>query len=180
MSLLLFKVSRVSAVSTSTPDSDMVTAVTRHVPIDESLKSVQMSNGTGMPDVVAVNNQPCIVQSAALPPPSPPKASHAESASQLTTLNGRIIGLDGQELTLWGINWFGFEDGTTMVDGLWAGACPYYSNQSMHEDLLSKLWQYCLQSAHVCDLSPAILLLAVGHLLIIRTLRDDPSMGALK
>lgn len=39
MSLLLFKVSRVSSVSTSTPDSGMVIAVTRHVPVDESLKS---------------------------------------------------------------------------------------------------------------------------------------------
>ena len=77
-----------------------------------------------MPDVVAVNNQPCVIQSAALPPHSPPKASHAEDASQLTTLNGQIIGLDGQPLTLWGINWFGFEDGTTMVDGLWAGGFP--------------------------------------------------------
>ena len=83
---------------------------------------LQVSSGNGMPDVVAVNNQPCTIQSAALPPPSPPKASHAEDASQLTTLNGQIIGLGGQPLTLWGINWFGFEDGTTMVDGLWAGA----------------------------------------------------------
>lgn len=82
---------------------------------------VQVSSGSGMPDVVAINNQPCTIQSAALPPPAPPRASHAEAASSLTTLNGQIIGLDGQPLTLWGINWFGFEDGTTMLDGLWAG-----------------------------------------------------------
>lgn len=81
----------------------------------------QISSGSGMPEVVAVNNQPCTVQSAALPPPPPPKATHTEAASQLTTLNGQIIGLDGQPLTLWGINWFGFDDGSTMVDGLWAG-----------------------------------------------------------
>ena len=131
----------------------------------------QVYSGTGMPEAVAVNNEPCIVQSAALPPPPPPQSSSAESAASLTTVdirfeqssryiicmsgflrsssilhlhyvscgqqrrsrsrhicrscpaqvNGQIIGLDGQPLTLWGINWFGFETGTTMVDGLWAG-----------------------------------------------------------
>jgi hypothetical protein len=83
--------------------------------------TLQVSNGTGLPDVVAVNNQPCTIQTAALPPPAPPQASHTESASSLTTRDGEIIGVDGNPLMLWGINWFGFEDGTTMVDGLWAG-----------------------------------------------------------
>lgn len=84
----------------------------------------QVSNGLGMPDVVAVNNQPCTVQSAALPPPPPPTKSKTESASSLTTVNGQIIGVDGQPLQLWGINWFGFETGTTFLDGLWAGEQP--------------------------------------------------------
>lgn len=78
-----------------------------------------------MPDVIAVNNQPCTIQSAALPPSPPPKQSRAESAASLTTVNGQIIGVDGQPLQLWGINWFGFETGTTMVDGLWAGMLAY-------------------------------------------------------
>lgn len=81
----------------------------------------QVLNGTGAPDEVAVNNQPCTVQLAALPPPPPPTKSRAETASSLTTLNGEIIGVDGQPLQLWGINWFGFETGTTFLDGLWAG-----------------------------------------------------------
>ena len=81
-----------------------------------------MRGGAGMPDSVAINGAPCSVQGAALPPPAPPQTSHAESAASLTTVNGQIIGLDGQPLTLWGINWFGFETGTTMLDGLWAGA----------------------------------------------------------
>ncbi len=75
-----------------------------------------------MPESIAVNGTPCSVQSAAPPPPAPPQSSREEAASSLTTVNGQIIGLDGQPLTLWGINWFGFETGTTMVDGLWAGA----------------------------------------------------------
>ena len=86
------------------------------MPCDE-----KVGRGTGMPDVVAVNNEPCAIANAALPPPPPPQSSHEEAASSLTTVNGQIIGLDGQPLTLWGINWFGFETGTTMVDGLWAG-----------------------------------------------------------
>ena len=88
--------------------------------------TLQVSNGTGLPDVVAVNNQPCAIQTAALPPPAPPQASHTESASLLTTRDGEIIGVDGNPLMLWGINWFGFEDGTTMVDGLWAGATSHH------------------------------------------------------
>ena len=47
-------------------------------------------------------------------------------AANLMQVNGQIIGLDGQPLTLWGINWFGFETGTTMVDGLWAGMAQMY------------------------------------------------------
>ena len=84
--------------------------------------TLQVSSGTGLPDVVAVNKQPCAIVAAALPPPAPPQGSHTESASLLTTRDGEIIGVDGNPLMLWGINWFGFEDGTTMVDGLWAGA----------------------------------------------------------
>ncbi|EIE18857.1 hypothetical protein COCSUDRAFT_59785 [Coccomyxa subellipsoidea C-169] len=83
---------------------------------------VEVSDGLGMPDVVAVNNQPCTVQSAQLPPPPPPTKSKAESAFSMTTVNGQIIGVDGQPLQLWGINWFGFETGTTFLDGLWAGS----------------------------------------------------------
>jgi hypothetical protein len=82
----------------------------------------QAANGQAMPSLVAINNQTCTVQSATLPPPPPPTQSKTESASSLTTANGKIIGVDGKPLQLWGINWFGFETGTTMVDGLWAGS----------------------------------------------------------
>ena len=93
------------------------------------LLGMQVSSGTGLPDVVAVNNQPCAIVTAALPPAAPPQASRTESASSLTTRDGEIIGVDGNPLMLWGINWFGFEDGTTMLDGLWAGMISFPVSQ---------------------------------------------------
>ena len=40
---------------------------------------------------------------------------------RMTTLDGRIIGVDGRPLYLMGLNWFGFDCGATMADGLWGG-----------------------------------------------------------
>ena len=78
-----------------------------------------MFPGDLQPTAAALNGVPCALQTA-LPPPPPPAA--AESVGSLSTQDGRIIGPDGRPLFLWGINYFGFEVGATMVDGLWAGA----------------------------------------------------------
>ena len=45
----------------------------------------------------------------------------AESAG-LYTSGGLIYGPDGNTVTLHGLNWFGFDDGNTIVDGLWVGS----------------------------------------------------------
>ena len=42
----------------------------------------------------------------------------------MTVVNGQLIGPDGKRMFLKGINWFGFDDGNTMLDGLWEGAHP--------------------------------------------------------
>lgn len=47
---------------------------------------------------------------------------HPEASLQAaTTKDGVIYGVDGQPLQLHGVNWFGFETGSTFVDGLYAG-----------------------------------------------------------
>ena len=40
----------------------------------------------------------------------------------MTTVNGQLVGPNGKPLFLKGINYFGFDDGNTMIDGLWEGA----------------------------------------------------------
>lgn len=42
--------------------------------------------------------------------------------SAMTTQADRIINSEGQEIQLKGVNWFGFNNGSTMVDGLWGGS----------------------------------------------------------
>lgn len=74
-----------------------------------------------MPESATLNGQNCPVSTAPPPPPPPPSSGAIESGGQLTTSNGQIIGLDGQPLKLLGLNYFGFDDGNTMVDGLWVG-----------------------------------------------------------
>lgn len=137
-----------------------------------SLDDYQVKDGSGMPDVVAVNNQPCAVQSAALPPPPPPLKSKAESASSLTTVNGQIIGVDGQPLQLWGINWFGFETGTTFLDGLWAGELLESGPQSAAASLYTGLCRIC--SSRVQDTG----LLCLGHRSRTPCLHLDPQEHA--
>lgn len=66
-------------------------------------------------------------------PPPPPSSGSAEDAGQLTTSNGKIIGLNGQALYLKGMNYFGFDDGNTMIDGLWSGEPPLTPLSAKHE-----------------------------------------------
>lgn len=42
-----------------------------------------------------------------------------EHVSAMTTQGDRIINSNGEEVQLKGVNWFGFNNGSTMVDGLW-------------------------------------------------------------
>ena len=86
-----------------------------------STDCLQVSSGTGKPSIAHVNGHNCTVTMAAPSPPTPPSSGAIESAGQLTTSNGQIIGLDGSNLYLIGLNYFGFDDGNTMIDGLWVG-----------------------------------------------------------
>lgn len=81
----------------------------------------QVSNGTGFPSGAALNGVDCTVSQATPAPPPPLSRGGIESGGQLTTSDGKIIGLDGNPLYLIGTNYFGFDDGNTMVDGLWIG-----------------------------------------------------------
>ena len=44
----------------------------------------------------------------------------------MTTKDGQLVGPNGKALFFHGINWFGFDDGNTMVDGLWEGAALFH------------------------------------------------------
>ena len=48
--------------------------------------------------------------------------AETESAAGLTTSNGQITDLNGNVIEFKGVNWFGFDDGNTGPDGLWAGS----------------------------------------------------------
>ena len=82
----------------------------------------QTTGGSGVPDSASLNGKNCLVVQRTAPAP-PPSRGGAEAAGSLTTSNGQIIGVNGQPLYLIGPNWFGFDDGNTMLDGLWEGSC---------------------------------------------------------
>ena len=79
---------------------------------------------------VTVNGNSCaiIIDSNVTTEPLPNVTSSSvggastESAAGLTTRNGQITDLDGNALVFKGLNWFGFDDGNTGPDGLWAGS----------------------------------------------------------
>ena len=79
---------------------------------------------------VTVNGNSCaiIIDSNVTMEPLPNVTSSSaggastESAAGLTTRNGQITDLDGNVLVFKGLNWFGFDDGNTGPDGLWAGS----------------------------------------------------------
>lgn len=66
--------------------------------------------------------------STPLPALSPALANSSSASTdstitpgRMTTLDGKIIGVDGKPVYLMGLNWFGFDCGATMTDGLWGG-----------------------------------------------------------
>ena len=75
------------------------------------------------PSTLTINGAPCNVASAAAPlvTPPPPRGDAHTEADGMTTRDGLIIGVDGNPVFLMGINWFGFDCGATMTDGLWGG-----------------------------------------------------------
>ena len=52
---------------------------------------------------------------------SPGSGDASITPGRMTTLDGKIIGVDGKPVYLMGLNWFGFDAGATMTDGLWGG-----------------------------------------------------------
>ena len=85
---------------------------------------VELSDPTAdpTPATVVLNGAPCVVSSAAAPIVTPPPpAGLRPEADGMTTRDGAIIGVDGKPVFLMGINWFGFDCGATMTDGLWGG-----------------------------------------------------------
>ena len=74
------------------------------------------------PTAVSVAGRTCSLNITATPGATPAGGAIESGASGLTTSGGNIIGPDGNVLNLIGLNYFGFDDGNTMLDGLWAGS----------------------------------------------------------
>ena len=56
------------------------------------------------------------------PIPGQGGSAQAEASTQpIKALNGQLYGIDGLPLTIKGINWFGFETSSTVMQGLWQG-----------------------------------------------------------
>ena len=54
-------------------------------------------------------------------PPATPTSGTPSATGGLTTFNDEIIDANGNKVALHGFSWFGFNSGTTMMDGLWGG-----------------------------------------------------------
>lgn len=74
------------------------------------------------PTAVSIAGKTCSLNITKTPGADPENGAIESGSSPLTTSGGNIIGLDGNILSLMGINFFGFDDGNTMLDGLWAGS----------------------------------------------------------
>lgn len=74
------------------------------------------------PTSVSVAGRVCSLNITATPGAQPQGGATESGSSPLTTSGGNIIGPDGNTLNLVGLNYFGFDDGNTMLDGLWAGS----------------------------------------------------------
>ena len=84
------------------------------------------------PTAVSVNGAPCELEAGAdlaapvppLPTPADPLAAAGlrrswQAEKPVSTNGALLIGVDGKPFTVKGLNWFGFENGQTIVDGLW-------------------------------------------------------------
>ena len=89
------------------------------------------TNQDFMPLAVRVNGVQCEVGTVADPSvPAPPIAPESvldklglrrswAAEKPVSTKDAQFVGVDGAPLTIKGLNWFGFENGQTIVDGLW-------------------------------------------------------------
>ncbi|KAK9836719.1 hypothetical protein WJX74_006621 [Apatococcus lobatus] len=72
---------------------------------------------------VRVNGVPCFLAGVQnLTIANQPAQAEESNLNPLSTDSGKIIGNDGNELRLHGVNYFGFDDANTMFDGLWGGS----------------------------------------------------------
>eukprot|EP00891_Asterochloris_glomerata_P005014 jgi/Astpho2/5014/Aster-05948 len=74
------------------------------------------------PYKVSIAGSPCQVSVAAPAPPPPPSGGAIESSGTTLSTSGGQIVANGQPVAFKGINWFGFDDGNTFLDGLWEGS----------------------------------------------------------
>lgn len=74
------------------------------------------------PTAVSIAGQSCSLNITRTVGASPSGAASESGGNPLTTDSGNIIGPDGNILAFVGVNYFGFDDGNTMLDGLWAGS----------------------------------------------------------
>ena len=74
------------------------------------------------PTAVSIAGQSCNLNISRTAGAKPSNAASESGGSPLRTEDGNIIGPDGKTLNLHGVNYFGFDDGNTMLDGLWAGS----------------------------------------------------------
>ena len=104
------------------------------------------------PASVRVNGVPCALESKAdLAAPVPPLLAPAEphaaaglrrssAAERPVSVNGsQLIGVDGAPFTVMGANWFGFETGQTIVDGLWGN-----TYNALVSDFATVAWRFKL------------------------------------
>jgi len=77
------------------------------------------------PTLPPLLSQPARAEAESPPPPLPP-----------LVVAGATLTAGGAPITLAGANWFGFENGQTFVDGLWAG-----TGSALTHDALTVLWR---------------------------------------
>jgi len=131
------------AMAATMPQSPLLCVTGRAVEADQTLLS-QAGNAPNFdfilsssfvnfnPVNVTVNGDTCavIISSNITNQPLPNVTTNAnvtgvaetESAAGLTTSNGQITDYNGNVIVFKGLNWFGFDDGNTGPDGLWAGS----------------------------------------------------------
>eukprot|EP00891_Asterochloris_glomerata_P009180 jgi/Astpho2/9180/fgenesh1_pg.00137_%23_8_t len=80
--------------------------------------TVESASNDTQPYYVLLNGVQCQVTT------SSPGQLPVVQPQHTTTRDGQIIGVDGVPIDLKGVAWFGFDDGSTMVDGLWVQDDP--------------------------------------------------------
>ena len=104
------------------------------------------------PTSIRVNGVACTLDSKAdlsapvppLPTPSDPLTAsglrRSWAAERPVSTNGsQLIGVDGRPFTIVGANWFGFENGQTIVDGLWGNV-----QNAVVADFATVAWRFKL------------------------------------